>query len=191
MSSSYGNRVVSDYVCPSERNQRNPKTSTGWGQTFTIATTSYGLVFGQTVNDATFANSKAIFAMMKRTRIREVLDGTSKTMAMAELIVGSKNDLRGQYNHASVGSSVITTHATPNSSSADKLIICDSDASQNLPCVAEGSWNSTTAAARSTHGDGVSILLADGAVRFVDNNVDLVLWQNLGNRNDGQTVGDY
>ena len=188
----YGNMVVSDYVCPSERNQKNPKTSTGWGQTFTIATTNYGLVFGQTVNDATFQNSKAIFAMMKRTRIREVLDGTSKTMAMAELIVGSKSgDLRGQYNHASVGSSVITTHATPNSSSADKLILCDSDASQNLPCVSEGTWNNTLAAARSTHAVGVNILLTDGAVRFVDNNVDTQLWQNLGNRADGQIVGDY
>ncbi|MFM8706764.1 MAG: DUF1559 domain-containing protein, partial [Planctomycetia bacterium] len=89
------------------------------------------------------------------------------------------------------GSSVITTHATPNTSSADKLIICVSDAAQNLPCQTEGTWNSTTAAARSTHGDGVNILLADGAVRFVDNNVDLQLWQNLGNRADGQTVGDY
>ncbi|MFM8636056.1 MAG: DUF1559 domain-containing protein [Planctomycetia bacterium] len=187
----YGNMVVSDYVCPSERNQKNPKTCTSGGQTFTIATTNYGLVFGQSMNDAFFKNSKAIFAMMKRTRIREVLDGTSKTMAMAELIVGSKNDIRGQYNHASVGSSVITTHATPNTSSADKLIVCESDASQNLPCQTEGTWNSTTAAARSSHPNGVSMLLADGAVRFVGNNVDLQLWQNLGNRADGNVVGDY
>ena len=186
----YGNMVVSDYVCPSERNRSNPKTCTSGG-TFTIATTNYGLVFGKTVNDATFTNSQAIFAMMKRTRMREVLDGTSKTMAMAELIVGSKNDLRGQYNHATVGSSVITTQDTPNSSSNDKLIICVNDAAQNLPCQTESTWNSTTAASRSMHPGGVNILLADGAVRFVDNNVGTVLWQNLGNRKDGQVVGDY
>ena len=123
--------------------------------------------------------------------LREVLDGTSKTMAMAELIVGSKNDLRGQYNHATVGSSVITTQDTPNSSSNDKLIICVNDAAQNLPCQTESTWNSTTAASRSMHPGGVNILLADGAVRFVDNNVGTVLWQNLGNRKDGQVVGDY
>ena len=58
-------------------------------------------------------------------------------------------------------------------------------------CSSDLTWNNTTAAARSTHGDGVNILLADGAVRFVDNNVGTVLWQNLGNRKDGQVVGDY
>jgi hypothetical protein len=36
--------------------------------------------------------------------------------------------------------------------------------------------------------------LADGAVRFVDNNVDATaggVWENLGYRADGKVVGDY
>ncbi len=45
--------------------------------------------------------------------------------------------------------------------------------------------------ARSLHVGGVHVLLADGAVRFVGNNIDYRTWQNLGSRNDGATVGDF
>lgn len=190
--STYGERVIPDYICPSEPNRRNPRTY----QTFTIATTNYGLIVGQEVRDMyfdglTYTNPKAMFALCKRMRIREVVDGTSKTMAMAEMIVGEQNEIRGQYNHGTTGSSTLTVHAGPNSSTADQLLVCDSAAARNLPCTTTSDWEASTCAARSSHPNGVNVLLVDGAVRFVGNNVNIDTWRNLGFRADGNVVGDY
>jgi len=60
--------------------------------------------------------------------------------------------------------------------------------SQNLPC----SWTSDeepmTAGARSYHRGGVNAVLADGAVRFVSDSVDLTNWRRLVSMADGGAV---
>ena len=45
--------------------------------------------------------------------------------------------------------------------------------------------------ARSKHVRGVNVCLADGSVRFVSDNVELLTWQRLGNAMDGQTLGTF
>jgi prepilin-type N-terminal cleavage/methylation domain-containing protein/prepilin-type processing-associated H-X9-DG protein len=45
--------------------------------------------------------------------------------------------------------------------------------------------------ARSRHTGGVHILLCDGSVRFASDNINLTTWQNLGARNDGNSLGDF
>ena len=45
--------------------------------------------------------------------------------------------------------------------------------------------------ARSQHTGGVHVLLCDGTVRFVSENIDWTTWNRLGSRNDGQTVGEF
>ena len=193
LEATYANLRIPDYVCPSEPNQKNPKTYT----LFTIATTNYGRVIGEKTSDmyfdgVTYTNPTAMFALNKRMSIKECLDGTSKTMAMAEIIVGSRGDLRGWYMDGHVEASSVTVHAGPNSSVLDKLRYCDTSPSQNLPCVTVGDYTQdSTNAARSSHPGGVNILLVDGAVRFVGNNVDSTTWKNLGLRADGQVLGDY
>jgi len=44
---------------------------------------------------------------------------------------------------------------------------------------------------RSAHTGGVNALLGDGSVRFIRDSVDLLTFQRLGNRNDGQPLGDF
>lgn len=44
--------------------------------------------------------------------------------------------------------------------------------------------------ARSRHVGGAHVLMADGAVRFVSNNVDLSTWQRAGAISDGNTAGE-
>jgi prepilin-type N-terminal cleavage/methylation domain-containing protein/prepilin-type processing-associated H-X9-DG protein len=41
---------------------------------------------------------------------------------------------------------------------------------------------------RSRHAGGVNVAMGDGSVRFVGNGVDLVTWQCMGARNDGQVI---
>jgi prepilin-type processing-associated H-X9-DG protein len=45
--------------------------------------------------------------------------------------------------------------------------------------------------ARSKHTGGVNVCLADGSVRFISDNINLLTWQLLGNARDGQVLGDF
>lgn len=45
--------------------------------------------------------------------------------------------------------------------------------------------------ARSLHTGGVTVLMADGGVRFVSDNINYPTWQYLGSRNDGTSVGEF
>ena len=45
--------------------------------------------------------------------------------------------------------------------------------------------------ASSWHTGGAQILLADGGVRFISENIDNNTWVRIGARNDGQVVGDF
>lgn len=46
-------------------------------------------------------------------------------------------------------------------------------------------------AASSIHTGGAQILLADGSVRFVSENIDKTTWWGLGTRNGGETLGEF
>jgi prepilin-type processing-associated H-X9-DG protein len=37
------------------------------------------------------------------------------------------------------------------------------------------------------HPNGVNAVMGDGSVRFVQNNIDVLVWQQTGVRNDGTT----
>jgi prepilin-type N-terminal cleavage/methylation domain-containing protein/prepilin-type processing-associated H-X9-DG protein len=43
----------------------------------------------------------------------------------------------------------------------------------------------------SRHPGGVHVLLADGSVRFVNENISLPIWRALGTRNGGEAIGDF
>jgi prepilin-type processing-associated H-X9-DG protein len=44
---------------------------------------------------------------------------------------------------------------------------------------------------RSMHTGGVNALLGDGSVRFIPNNIDILTFQLLGARNDGQPISNF
>jgi prepilin-type processing-associated H-X9-DG protein len=52
-------------------------------------------------------------------------------------------------------------------------------------------WGYGVIPPRSLHPGGVNAALADGSVRFVTDSVDLLLFQRLGHRSDGEAIGDH
>jgi len=52
-------------------------------------------------------------------------------------------------------------------------------------------WGPGIIPPRSLHSGGVNVVLGDGTVKFIRDSIDLVTFQRLGNRSDGQPLGDY
>lgn len=153
----------------------------------------------QTAQDQ--APNKAVFGMNRGARIRDITDGTSNTMLIGEYLTGVTGDFRGAFCTSRAGSQFLVVTNTPNSSAPDNILdhpsFCPTGnanganaPTNNLPCT-PGGGDSNFASPRSRHTGGVHILLGDGAVRFVSNNVDLTTWRNLAWMADGATIGDY
>jgi prepilin-type N-terminal cleavage/methylation domain-containing protein len=125
-------------------------------------------------------------------RIRDFLDGTSNTMMMAEVVTpNSENDQdqRGDFLNDDLywGAFAFTTNNTPNS--GVDIVNCGNAPGNilNAPC----GGGTAAITARSFHAGGVQVLLGDGSVRFVSNNLNLLVWQALGTMKGGETVGDF
>ncbi|QDT65427.1 DUF1559 domain-containing protein [Calycomorphotria hydatis] len=141
-----------------------------------------------------------IFSSNSHTRFRDVTDGLSNTMAVSEclvggLVLGDSNEIpngelttcivtgtptertnRGEsWFSGRIQSFLFNTLKTPNPVEPDCRRY---DSIGNM-------------AARSQHIGGVQILMSDGSVHFISENINLTLWQNLGDRADGNVVAEF
>jgi prepilin-type processing-associated H-X9-DG protein len=53
------------------------------------------------------------------------------------------------------------------------------------------SHNPGQAAARSMHTGGVNVMMGDGSVRFISNNVDSFTWRAISTRAGGEVFGNF
>ncbi len=83
--------------------------------------------------------------------------------------------------HGEIGAASYNHYYGPNSRNYD----CGGNALE-LGFTAVG-WR----AARSLHTGGVHVLLADGAVKFVSENIDLTVWRNLSTRSGSEVIGEF
>ncbi len=123
----------------------------------------------------------------------DIRDGTTNTLMLGEIRQGQNaNDLRGlTWFGPACG---FTTHNGPNSPVPDYLDggWCPS-ASQTLsdwPCQAASSSNPQNFSARSQHPGGVHVVLCDGSVHFVSDNIALETWRALSSMAGGELIRD-
>jgi prepilin-type N-terminal cleavage/methylation domain-containing protein/prepilin-type processing-associated H-X9-DG protein len=134
------------------------------------------------LNPSRTSGKRALFNIDVARSIAQVVDGTSNTVAISEIIAGpdKSNDLRGEW-HNDCGAAYEHIH-TPNSQSDSMLsgycdktkVWCDNNA---------GHWADQCYTASSYHPGGVNVGLADGSVGFVGNAINLAVWQALGSIN--------
>ncbi|WP_437222253.1 DUF1559 domain-containing protein [Planctomicrobium sp. SH661] len=173
-----------------------------WGQG------TWGDLDGDTVDDLNSARhvlgsgtNRPPFWNCFGARFADMTDGTSNTLLMMELLKGttSSTDFRGWIWNDEPFTYSISTKLTPNTTASDVLSdsssYCVSDANGNMPCTYAGNTDanlrSSTLAARSKHVGGVQVVLADGSVRFVSNNINLPTWRALSSMNQGETLGEW
>lgn len=139
---------------------------------------------------------RALFGLNQGRRISDITDGTSNTLAMAEYLTGTEqNNLRGMFCTSRAGSQFLYVTQTPNSSGPDSFVLaglwCEATPVVGQPCIVEAT-NSNHASPRSQHVGGVQVLLCDGAVRFVGNNIDLLtVWRPLGTIANDEVIGEF
>lgn len=194
-------QAIAVLQCPSDGQGGSTKAVVG---TVRFTTSNYlGLFsgFNDLDSETHAAPNKAAFGINKGTRIRDITDGTSNTMLMAEYLTGVAGDTRGGFWTNRAGGQFLHVTNTPNSSAPDNILdnpgFCPSNnangannALNNLPCT-PGSNNTNFASPRSRHVGGVHVLLGDGAVRFVSNNINLTTWRNLAWVADGSVLGEF
>lgn len=180
-------RRLSALSCPSDKDSRPFGGITSHNYVVNFGNTSYSQ---GTVNGVTFA--RAPFTNLQAYGFRDVVDGTSTTLLMAEVLQGEGSDLRGfsWWGDASQ----FSTFLTPNSNQPDRIYtsgFCNNQPAKNLPCAVATTTNPTMFAARSNHKGGVQVVLCDGSSRFISENIDLNTWRALGTAQGSEVIGEF
>lgn len=192
------------YKCPSDN---GAKMNTGGNRVRGNYVLSWG-AFPIPYTGRTDGIGKALFGFdngtgakgseARSSRIADVSDGTSNTLMIAEnrrAIDSPDVDTRGDiWNDDSIGYAFMTI-STPNSTVADNPRGCPTDPAMmqamteaGIPCNATGGW---VQASRSMHTGGVQVLLCDGSVRFVSENINLATWKSLGTVGSREVIGEF
>ncbi len=141
-----------------------------------------------TLNGLTYKG--APFKAGKPQTLTTIIDGTSNTLMISELIIGQRHDLRGLTWWGSGAG--FTTNLRPNDSSPDRSWTdaswCDPNP-PNPPCAFRSS--AYVFGARSRHSGGINVAMCDGSIHFIINSIDPVTWQALSTTQGGETIGNY
>jgi prepilin-type processing-associated H-X9-DG protein len=209
---------IKAYTCPSDPNAGTAWSSgtrfhnyaVNYGNTDQAQTTAYNLPspVNPTTLIATFAGapftdvgSPAIddtgyavgFAVLTTTKLADIVDGTSNTLAASELVIVNPNaDLRG-YTWWGPSAS-FNTIIPPNSTFQDAMGNggC-SGATAVPPCnggymVPKAQYAEIYLGARSKHPGGVNAAMCDGSVKFFKNTVNIVTWMAVSTTKGGEVV---
>ena len=151
------------------------------------------LTWGYMAFNGSTGNYWGIFAANSRTRIAQITDGTSNTMAVSETLVGAlSNTNPGSVTACTGGGTNLPTRGYSwyyGSTATWQYNTIRPPNPSAIDCERQGFQ--INMAARSKHTGGVQAALADGSVRFVSENINLTTWQWLGNRADGQVLGEF
>ena len=187
------------FLCPSDGKGGLTKTC---GCTPQLPISNYlgiysGLNDGESDSDPQGKRAVFMYRADRKTKLKDIVDGSSKTMMVAEYVTAGPNSgIRGFFYTSRAGGKPIHVQNTPNNSTPDRLYnnanFCGSGSNANLPnenapCVADSS-DSSFATSRSYHPGGVQVVMADASVAFIADNVDQPVWRNLGWMDDGNAV---
>ena len=197
-------KVLPALICPSSTTATY--NGYGWypGTTYPYlsgqAVTHYVAIMGS--NRLSVRSTAGVFALNGKKSIRDVTDGTSNTMMLGEYSGYAKGQPPGQANMVGPNQ----TYGWFNSSPAWFGFYDYGDAgvygiqlgamktvsyAPNSAWLFGGATTSFNQSLKSQHVGGVHCLLADGAVRFISENIALTTLYNLADIADGNVLGEF
>jgi prepilin-type N-terminal cleavage/methylation domain-containing protein/prepilin-type processing-associated H-X9-DG protein len=212
---------ISTFQCPSDRDQQfqitpayvggalsGPIFSKGnygaswgnlyWGQdTYPVSSFTPPMTDPGTKLPPTFMKSAFGFYT---GGLNTMTDGSSNTVAMAEILQGALYDIRGMMWSTIPGGASFMSRMAPNSpvdyyqtgvygDLLNQTIFCVNEPAQGLPCTGPSpSDKAAYAGARSHHSGGVNCLFGDGSVRFIKNSISMPTWLAINSANGGEVV---
>lgn len=183
-------------LCPSDNGPEvYPAANTSYGcGVANSAMTSYGFSVSNANGGTNLwvvegSTTRRMFGLNSACKIRDISDGTTNTVAVVET-TRDVDDGDGQVwacaSHVGTGINL----DAPNSAGVINQFTC---CTWRTPAMATtqfgrlGEWGEPG----STHTGGLHILMADGAVRFLSQNVDRTTQQRLSRIADGNTLGEF
>lgn len=204
------------FLCPSEVNDRAYVDGA-----ITYYPCNYGANYGEWFiwNPVTNQFGSGAFGPNSRTGLRDFTDGSSNTLAFAEVkafqhylrdvgavaatlpdpddlttLGGSLRDSgHAEWVDARANQMAFTTTFTPNTKCPHVAsgVTYDVDFVNSREGVSATEPTYAAMTSRSFHEGIVQTLLMDGAVRSISENLDLGVWQSLGTRAGGEVVGEF
>jgi len=191
---------VSSFLCPSDPNPTNYATTTSANYSISPGTTTrqgaftnYDFSIRRTSSSdnnwgAEAVATRRLFGQNESSRFRDIVDGTSNVIAIAETLRLTWNGVSPTWGYAKwVGHGVDVTYAA----GMNFNLCCGWDAPPMVrqPVLKQrlGDWST----AGSMHPGGAQFTLGDGSVRFISESVELITLQRLAFIADGQPLGEF
>lgn len=196
-------KVLNAFLCPSDSAPNSFQVTDTSSNTFQLPRSNYPGILGYASATMNPGNASGVFYRNSRTKFRDISDGTSNTIC-----VGERKAMHDFNNQAPVEAFTTWYAAIPNvirnaGMSGMMASMAEGPASMILGHVGQPAMmsmmqmhstpNNTNHIVHfsSQHTGGVQFLLCDGSVHFVSENIDYDLFRNLGERGDGNVLGEF
>jgi prepilin-type N-terminal cleavage/methylation domain-containing protein len=169
---------IKAYRCPSDTLKTlNTLITFGSNNHFRLATSNYVANIGTTADTGTSANFNGVFFGNSWLGVKDILDGTSQTLA-----VGERSASHQAAQWAGVGrNNNIGNESQPRTTARGGFVI-------NFDYTGTGAPQNQSKGYASYHPGGTQFVMCDGAVRFVSQNTPSSLVQLMARRNDGEAI---
>jgi prepilin-type N-terminal cleavage/methylation domain-containing protein len=190
--------VIPSYICPSSPETiyikaYDPSHFPLWKGAITHFVGIQGSVNKTDVSAFPQPSNGGAFFTFSKVGIRDILDGSSNTLLMGEFSGYAKGEQ--QYNSVyGIGNpQSVEWYAATSELSGLPSVGCSIKMVKYAPNVAfqgNGAWD-FDGSLKSQHAGGIHVLLGDGTVRFLSENINLATLYNLSDIADGNVIGEF